>query len=216
MTRRVLKTSMAAVALFAAPVALGALAPAGAATATPTPNASASGYAVPTDPGTVTAAVIYTGDRVGFSGGGFKPFSAITISADIQSGGSGLSAVIPAGVVGTETASASGTFGTALTLTVVGHTTLTATGVGTDGKAHSDVSIVTVLPLGGATPTATAVAGSTTGPTVQPTTQVNAGVLPKTGADNVGIELWFGGGLLLVGGAVTVVAMSRRRTGARL
>ena len=239
MIRRLAAVTAASVALLAGPAVFGAGISGPVSAATPAPSITpTAGYPTKTAPGTVTKATIFTGDRVGFSGGGFKPGSAISISILLPGGGPGQAAVIGAASGRTVTASGAGTFGIVLRLTVLGVTTLTASGIAPNGQPLTDVADVTVLPKSHGTgstspsPSASSSPSSSSGSSPGASSSGGgggggsggggggsggggSGVLPKTGAEGVGPILWLGGGLVAAGAAALLVSVSRRRTRVR-
>lgn len=208
MIRRLAVTTLTAVALLGAPLALsGDVALTASAAAT---------YPVTTAPGTVSRSTVAAGGAVTFSGEGFRPGTAVTIGVSQRGDGGRFAAPIPASVAGVVHADAAGRYTVTLTLTVPGRTTLTATGLAPDGATLEDVAFVTVLSSGSSGGNGSGGSGGNgSGSNGAGGNGSGAGggsnSLPRTGADNVASELWIAGGLLTAGGAGLVVSKSRRR-----
>lgn len=219
MISRVLATAAAAAATFLTVPAVAAAAP---------------GYPVVTAPATVSASTVGPGGAVVFGGGGFAAGAAVTTDVTYISGGAGQSAPIVTRVVKTGYANSQGVYTTTLTLTRAGVAQLTATGDKPDNTTLQLTAVVTVTGSvsgsGGSSGSGSGSTGSGSGSTGSGSGSSGSGSgstgtasgnyggwsgvssLPRTGADNLGTELWIVGGLVAVGAAFVSVSVARRRT----
>ena len=127
-------------------------------------------------------------------------------------------------VVKTGYANSQGVYTTTLVLTAVGVAQLTATGDKPDNTTLQLTAVVTVTGSvsgsGGSTGSGSGSgstgsgSGSTGSGSASGSYGGGSGVssLPRTGADNLGTELWIAGGLVAVGAAFVSVSVARRRT----
>ena len=160
-------------------------------------------------PGGVSDATVAPGATVAFSGSGFTPGEAISVTVDYSNDpvvvpGSGLNGLIVlAEVVNsfTTNADASGNFSTNVTLGEAGTYTLTATGL---ESGHSVSAVVSVDP-------AFAGGGSGSGDGNGSGNDGSEGSdLADTGADSA-MLLWGAAGVLALGAGVASVAVARRK-----
>lgn len=182
-----------------------------------TPVAAFAGttYVVVTQPAQVSASTVGAGGAVTFGGPGFAADTPVAVDVTYISGGTGQSAPIVTRVVSTGRANSAGVFSTTLTLTAPGVAQLTATGLTPESTTLKLTSSVTVLAAGDSQSGGSGSSGS--GSTGSDDISSGSGSasgssLPRTGANNVGMELWLAGGLLAVGGALASVSVARRRT----
>lgn len=205
----------------------------------PAVASAAPGYPVVTAPATVSASTVGPGGTVVFGGGGFAAGTLVTTDVTYISGGVGQSAPIVTRVVRTGYANSSGVYTATLTLTAPGVAQLTATGDKPDNTTLQLTAVVTVTGSvsgsggsssggsgsgsgstgSGSGGSASGSGGSTgSGSTGSGTAGGNysggsdVSALPRTGADNLGTELWIAGGLVAVGAAFVSVSVARRRT----
>ena len=185
-------------------VLAGSLAFAGASAANAVDN-----YPAPA-PGGVSDATVAPGATVAFSGSGFTPNEAISVTVDYSNtpvvvpgrGVNGL--IVLAEVVNTFTtaADASGNFTTNVTLGEAGTYTLTATGL---ESGHTVAAVVSVDP-------AFAGGGSGSGDgSGNGNSNADDSGLAETGADSA-MLLWGAAGVLALGAGVASVAVARRKS----
>ena len=187
---------------------------------------AATDYVIVTAPATVSAASVGAGGVVTFGGAGFAVNTPVVVDVTYISGGAGQAAPITSKTVQTGRADSSGVFSTDVKLTRAGVAQLTATGLKPDGSTLQLTAVVTVLGSSdsgsgssgsGSSGSGSSGSGSSgtdsgSGSTSVEAAAANGSSLPRTGAANLGPELWLAGGLLVVGAGFVSVSVARRRT----
>ena len=155
------------------------------------PGAASAGTYGPAEDATVSDSNPAPGEPFTFAASGFQANSQVTITVNTDE-----ATVTPAGsTVRAVTANSSGVARATITIDVEGRYTISASGIGADGRPLT-VSETVVVGDG--------VAGSGV---------VSDGGenLPRTGSDGVAAQLWAGVGMLGLGAGLVALTVTRRR-----